>query len=168
MEIHFKNSNCPIKLPINYSEPLISKSLEDTLWKPSQVAVVRTKRVQWLVLGGCSSWAVWSPWPNVTQTYVSHRYSLISPIVILFCTSIFVSNTVSIIGLEPTRPGYQAWVHSSDQTKPQCVPRPGRLKTNYQYCMCKKTKWRLKPFWVRVLCVCSMFSNIGSMVSQHW
>ena len=27
--------------------------------------------------------------------------------------------TVSIIGLEPTRPGYQAWVHSSDQTNPQ-------------------------------------------------
>ena len=36
-------------------------------------------------------------------------------------------------------------------------------------CMCKTTKWRLKPFWVvRVLCVCSMVSNIGSMVSQHW
>ena len=30
---------------------------------------------------------------------------------------------------------YQAWVHSYDQTKPQCVPRPGRLKTNYRYCM---------------------------------
>ena len=26
-------------------------------------------------------------------------------------------------------------MHSSDQTKPQCVPRPGRLKTNYRYCI---------------------------------
>ena len=34
-------------------------------------------------------------------------------------------HTVSIIRLDTTRPGYQAWVHSSDQTKPQCVPRPG-------------------------------------------
>ena len=34
-------------------------------------------------------------------------------------------STVSIIGLEPTMPGFQAWVHSSDQTKLQCVPGPG-------------------------------------------
>ena len=47
----------------------------------------------------------------------------------------FLPNTVSIIRLDTTRPGYQAWVHSSDQTKPQCVPRPGSVKTNYRYCI---------------------------------
>ena len=44
-------------------------------------------------------------------------------------------HTVPIIGLEPTRPGYQAWVHTVIWFGQNCAPRPGRLKTNYRYCI---------------------------------
>ena len=47
--------------------------------------------------------------------------------------------TVSIIGLEPTRPGYQAWVHSLVWFGLYCVPRPGRFKTKYLYCILMKS-----------------------------
>ena len=43
-------------------------------------------------------------------------------------------HTVPIIGHEPTRPGYQAWVHTVIWFGQNCAPRPGRLKTNYRYC----------------------------------
>ena len=43
--------------------------------------------------------------------------------------------TVSIIGLEPTRPGYTLWFGLVRTVHPGLVPRPGRLKTNYRYCI---------------------------------
>ena len=40
-------------------------------------------------------------------------------------TIINISITVSIIGLEPARPGYQAWVHTVVWFGQNCAPRPG-------------------------------------------
>ena len=41
-------------------------------------------------------------------------------------------HTVSIIGLEPARPGYTLWFGLVRTVHPGLVPRPGRLKTNHQ------------------------------------
>ena len=72
-------------------------------------------------------------WPR--STYCSGEQNLYLFIYTWFnvCDTIC---TVSIIGLEPTRPGYQAWVHTVVWFGQNCAPRPGRLKTNYWYCIC--------------------------------
>ena len=41
-----------------------------------------------------------------------------------FC---FLAHTVSIIGLEPTRPGYTLWFGLVRTVHPGLVPRPGTL-----------------------------------------
>ena len=53
----------------------------------------------------------------------------------LYIYIVIYSILVSISGLWPPRPGYQAWVHTVVWFGQNCVPRPGGSKTRYRYCI---------------------------------
>ena len=65
-------------------------------------------------------------------------------------------NTVSIIRLDTTRPGYQAWVHTVVWFGQNCAPRPGSVELNYRYCIFTHFLDVTKSYFVSAICRCRL------------